>query len=368
MRGDRRGDLWRAVLKRDSSCDGRFVYGVRTTGIYCRPSCPSKRPHAAQVRFFSKPDEAETAGFRACRRCQPKDAVSPQIQWLERTVRHIQSGEGLTSLRHLAAQVGKSPQHLQRMFRRMTGVTPREYASALRLGNFKTQVKEGRGVTEALYEAGYGSSRGLYEGSRARLGMTPGTYRRGGRGMRMDYTIMDCSLGRLLVAATAHGVSAINLGSSDARLEAALREEYPAAEIRRDDKRLKGPVAALLRHLRGQEPDLRLPLDVRATAFQCRVWEQLRAIPYGQTRSYGEVARRLRRPHAARAVARACATNPAALVIPCHRVVAADGRLGGYRWGAGRKRALIAAERAASATARTAHEARRPSLGSQGQR
>jgi AraC family transcriptional regulator of adaptative response/methylated-DNA-[protein]-cysteine methyltransferase len=252
--------------------------------------------------------------------------------------------EGPLTLAVLSAHVNISPHHLQRTFKSVMGITPRQYVAARRLSTLKGQLGEGQSVTKALYEAGYGSSSRLYEEASAQLGMTPATYRRGGRGMQISYTVVDCPFGRLLVAATERGICSVSLGDSDAALEAALVAEYPAAETMRDEAGLRKWVTAILNHLRGQEPHLDLPLDLRATAFQRRVWEELRKIPYGTTRSYGEIARAIGRPAAARAVARACATNPAALLIPCHRAVRADGSIGGYRWGLERKRALLAQE------------------------
>jgi AraC family transcriptional regulator of adaptative response/methylated-DNA-[protein]-cysteine methyltransferase len=338
---------WQAVLARDARRDGTFVFGVRSTGIYCRPSCPARRPRRERVVFFALPEAAEGAGFRACRRCQPRAARTgdPRAAWVRRLCRHIDRhlDEPLT-LAGLSGPAGVGPHHLQRTFKRLMGITPRQYAEARRLGVLKAHLKGGRAVTEATYEAGYGSSSRVYEHARERLGMTPATYRRGGRGMRLRYAIVDCPLGRLLVAGTERGLSAVSLADDDARLEKALREEYPAAEIRRDDVGLGPWVRALLRHLDGEEPHLDLPLDVQATAFQWRVWRELRRIPFGQTRSYGEIARELGQPTAARAVARACATNRVSILIPCHRVIAEDGRLAGYRWGIERKRALLARE------------------------
>jgi AraC family transcriptional regulator of adaptative response/methylated-DNA-[protein]-cysteine methyltransferase len=338
---------WRAVAARDGGWDGRFVFAVRTTGVYCRPSCPARRPRRENVVYFTGPDSAEEAGFRPCRRCAPRLAArrDGQLSWVRHVCRHIdESLDGPLTRAQLAAEVGVAPHHLQRTFKRHMGISPREYADARRLERLKTGLRDGQPVTHSLYDAGYGSSSRLYERSNSQLGMTPATYRRGGRGMSLAYTVVDSPLGRLLVAATERGVSAVSLGTSDGALERALRQEYPAAEIRRDDGALSRWVRALLDHLRGSQPHLDLPLDVRATAFQRRVWQELRSIPYGATRSYGDVARAIGRPTAARAVARACATNPAALVIPCHRVVAGDGALGGYRWGSDRKRELLARE------------------------
>ncbi len=343
---------WRAVLARDARLDGAFVYGVQSTRIYCRPSCPSRRPRRGQVVFFAQPEVAERYGFRPCRRCQPRSAPRDSAaELVGRLCRQIEAN--LTDNSHrltlsaLAATADLSPHHLQRTFRRVLGVTPRQYADALRLGRLKTSLRKGDDVTTALYEAGYGSSSRLYEHSDAQLGMTPATYRRGGRGMHIAYTIVRSPLGRLLVAATERGISALYLGNSDPRLEAELRKEYPHAATRRDSSGLDRWVRAVLRHLEGRQPQLELPIDVQATAFQRRVWEALRGIPYGRTRTYSEIARALGRSTATRAVARACATNPVSVVIPCHRVVRKDGKLGGYRWGLERKRALLDREKRA---------------------
>ncbi len=339
---------WQAVLTRDTRFDGAFVFAVRSTGIYCRPSCPSRRPRREQVTFFPLPEAAERAGFRSCLRCQPKEEATstPAFEAVRRACRHIeeQRDEPLT-LQALATRVGLSPYHLQRVFKRIVGVSPREYREALRVGEFKARVKKGESVTSAMYDAGYGSSSRLYEKSTERLGMTPAAYRRGGRGVSISYTIAGCALGRLLVAATEKGLCAVRLGDSDKELEAALRAEYSEAEMKRDDQSLGKWIGALVDHLRGKHPRLELPLDVQATAFQLSVWQKLKEIPYGSTRSYSEVARAIGRPSAVRAVARACATNPVALVIPCHRVVREDESLGGYRWGIERKQALLERER-----------------------
>lgn len=342
---------WQAVLARDVRADGEFVFAVRSTGIYCRPSCPARRPRRDQVVFFPQPEAAEQEGFRACLRCRPREGGpdGQQVELIERVCRYIQSHrEGALSLAVLGAQVGVSPHHLQRTFKRIMGITPRQYAEACRLESLKERLREGEGVTRALYEAGYGSSSRLYERAPLQMGMTPTVYRRGGRGMRVSYTVVDCPLGRLLVAATERGLCAISLGEADEVLEDGLKKEYPLAEIHRDESRLNPWTGVLLSHLDGRHPHLDLPLDVQATAFQWRVWETLRAIPYGSTWSYGEIARSLERPRAARAVARACAANPVALAIPCHRAVREDGDLGGYRWGLERKRRLLAQEQTSS--------------------
>lgn len=340
--------LWEAVLERDTRYDGIVFYAVRSTGIYCKPSCPSRRPKRETVVFFQSPEEAEKSGFRACKRCRPREALSPDSR--AALIQHAcelidaRSGETL-SLRQLSRDLNVSPSHLSRLFKAGTGLTPAQYAAGKRLQNFKQQVKNGRSVTAALYEAGYSSSSRLYEKSAKTLGMTPASYRRGGRGMEIRYTIADTRLGHMLVAATAQGICAVSFGSDDARLEAFLHAEYPEARMRRDNETLGAWVNALVRHLEGEQPALGLPLDVSATTFQLKVWEELRKIPYGETRSYADVARAIGQPKAVRAVARACATNPAAVVTPCHRVVRSDGALGGYRWGLDRKQALLEQEK-----------------------
>ena len=343
--------FWQAVLDRDPRFDGRVFFAVRSTGIYCRPSCPARRPRREQVVFFRIPEAAERAGFRSCRRCRPRTAAmsDPQVEMVRRACLYIQdhSCESPT-LEDLSSHTGVSPYHLQRVFKRIVGITPRQYAAAMRIDQFKAGVKKGATVTGAMYDAGYGSSSRLYERAPAQLGMTPADYGRGGKGVLINYTIVGCTLGRLLVGGTSKGVCCVRLGDSDAELEATLFGEYPAADITRDDESLRKWVEPLVSHLNGQRPHLDLPLDVQATAFQWSVWERLREIPYGSTQSYSEVARAMGRPTATRAVARACATNPVALVIPCHRVVREDKSLGGYRWGIERKKALLERERAAA--------------------
>ena len=343
--------LWQAVVNRDARFDGRVFFAVRSTGIYCRPSCPARRPRRQQVVFFRVREAAERAGFRSCRRCRPQSATTdPKIEMVRRACRFIENcGDGPPTLEVLSAHTGVSPYHLQRVFKRIVGITPRQYAEAFRLSRFKTSVNKGESVTAAMYDAGYGSSSRLYEHARAELGMTPADYRHGGKGVRIKYSVVGCALGRLLVAATANGVCAVRLGESDGALEAEFLTEYSAADISRDDAALGVWVSQIVGHLSGQHPHLDLPIDVQATAFQRRVWEELREIPYGSTRSYSEIARAIGRPTATRAVARACATNPVALVIPCHRVVREDKSLGGYRWGIERKRALLELERSGEA-------------------
>ncbi len=336
---------WQATEQRDASRDGSFVYAVRSTGIYCRPSCPSRRPRRDQVLFFDACEDAERAGFRACRRCHPRQTL-PEIAMVQASNRYIDEhlDERIT-LSMLGEACGVSPYHLQRTFKRMTGLTPRQYIQERRMGRLKEQLRAGSDVTTALYDAGFGSSSRLYEGGAGRLGMTPKTYGAGGQGLDISYTIVDSPLGRLLVGTTERGVCAVSLGDSDQELEQALRHEYPAAEIQRGEPAETGWAEAVAEFLNGREMPQDLPIDVQATAFQWRVWSFLRTIPSGETRSYGEVAHALEQPAAARAVAQACASNPVALIVPCHRVVRGNGETGGYRWGIARKQALLARER-----------------------
>jgi AraC family transcriptional regulator of adaptative response/methylated-DNA-[protein]-cysteine methyltransferase len=345
---------WRAVLGRDRALDGDFVYAVSSTGIYCRPSCPSRRPKPENVMFYDLAEAAEQAGYRACRRCNPRDAdaADPAVARIRRVCRYIEESETPPTLAALGAHVEQSPYHLQRTFKRVMGITPRQYADAIRLRRVKSLLKAGDDVAGALYEAGYGSSSRLYERAPSQLGMTPATYRKGGAGARMAYALRDCSLGRILVAATERGISFLAFGDRDSVLIRELKEEFPAAEIAPDGGSLGPWLEAILAFLDGAGNGVSadLPLDVRATAFQWRVWQELRAIPRGQTRTYREIAGSLGQPKAARAVGRACATNPVSLLVPCHRAVRTDGGMGGYRWGLGRKEALLRAEHAAGAT------------------
>src|SRR5215467_5983818 len=347
---------WQAVLAKDARFDGQFVFAVTSTGVYCRPSCPSRRAHRERVKFFDLPEAAEQAGFRACLRCKPERAhvVDPQIELVQRVCRLLNSSDGETvGLAELASQTGVSVFHLQRTFKRVMGISPKQYLAERRFGNFKELVRKGESVTSSLYESGFNSSSRLYEHAAEELGMTPATYSRGGRGVNINYTIVDSSLGRLLVAVTERGVCAVKIADNDAELEKDLRAEFPEAQIKRDESLLREPVQKILNHLEKNEPRLDLPLDIKATAFQRQVWEKLRAIPYGQTVSYGDVAKALGKPGAVRAVGRACATNPVALVIPCHRVVREDNSLGGYRWGLERKKKLLDLEQRKSLSAKS---------------
>ena len=338
---------WQAVLARDARFDRQFVFAVSSTKIYCRPSCPSRRPNRDRVSFFNLPENAEQAGFRACRRCHPRDTRSadPQVQMAREVCRIIEESEGeAVTLATLSEQLGVSSFHLQRTFKNVMGITPKDYAEAFRANRFKQGVRKGAPITTAMYDAGFGSSSRLYEKAFSQLGMTPATYGKGGRGALINYATAETPLGRLLVAATARGVCSVMLGESDMKLQADLAKEFPAAEIRHDEKALSSSVAAIVEHLENKTPHLDLPLDIQATAFQRQVWSHLRAIPAGQTHSYSQVAKAMGQDKAVRAVARACATNPVALVIPCHRVIREDKSLGGYRWGLDRKKKLLERE------------------------
>lgn len=340
------GDRWRAVMRRDRDADGRFVYAVKSTGIYCRPSCPSRRARRDRVVFFGTPEAAETAGYRACRRCRPGEA-HPADPWPDRIGRvceYLSIAGRPVPLSRLAARVGVSPYHLQRCFKRLVGLTPREYADACRLRRVRRSLRQGSDVTDAVVGAGYGSSSRFYERAAPLFGMAPATYARGGAGLVIRYAVADSPLGRLLVAATDRGVCSVAMGSSTAEVTRFLAREYPAATLVSASRALARWTSRLGAHLEGRQPRLDLPLDVRATAFQWRVWTALAAIPSGERRTYSQIAASIGRPSAARAVARACATNPVALVVPCHRAVPAAGGAGGYKWGVTRKETLLKAE------------------------
>jgi AraC family transcriptional regulator, regulatory protein of adaptative response / methylated-DNA-[protein]-cysteine methyltransferase len=342
---------WQAVLDRDSVHDGTFVFGVSSTGIFCRPSCPARRPRRENVRFFDHATAAEQAGYRACLRCRPKAVdANPQSALVRAMCRYIEQHiEDRLSLRLLAREFRRSPFHLQRTFKSVLGVTPKAYIDACRLRQVKQNLQAGHDVTTALYAAGYGSSSRLYERTAAQLGMTPEKYRRGAVAAVVRFTIAPSPLGRMLIAATDKGICAIQFADSDQQLQQGLMREFPFAVRRRDDEALTGWKTNLTRLMDGQDAHPSLPLDIRATAFQRRVWEALQGIPRGETRSYSAVAKKIGMPKATRAVARACATNPVAVAIPCHRVVREDGELGGYRWGIERKEQLLALEKEAGA-------------------
>lgn len=351
---------WAAVLRRTG--DSRFVYAVTSTGVYCRPSCPSRRPRRDRVRFFDAAADAERAGFRACRRCRPASDAMPRPigEAIARACRYLAEHAGETiTLSALARLARVTPTHFQRVFKRAVGLSPREYHAACRADRFRGELRAGREVTAALYEAGYGSPSRIYESPPTGRGMAPGAYRRGGAGLAIGFTTTRCPLGWLLVAATARGVCAVKLGDSRTALEAELRREFPAAEVTTKQMLPGEWVGAIVDRVSGALPSADVPIDARGTAFQWRVWRALQDIPMGETRSYADVARAIGRPTAARAVARACATNPVGVVIPCHRVIGSNSETGGYRWGTARKARLLAAEaRHASPAGRPASKAK----------
>ncbi|HVX41592.1 MAG TPA: bifunctional DNA-binding transcriptional regulator/O6-methylguanine-DNA methyltransferase Ada [Gemmatimonadaceae bacterium] len=343
-------DAWRAVEHRDSAADGQFVYAVRTTGVYCRPSCPSRRPARGNVSFFANPDAAEQAGFRACLRCNPRsgDHRDSTARAIDRARAFLDANaERVVALAELSRAAGLSAAHLQRSFKRLVGMSPKEYQDSRRVRAFKSRLRTGDTVSRATYEAGFGSSSRVYERADALLGMTPGEYRRNGAGVHIAFTIADSPLGRVLVGITDRGVCAVELGASDAEVERRLRADFPRATIARAELADHAWVRAVLQRVRDPRHAraAQIPLDVAGTAFQWQVWKALREIPPGERRSYGEIARAIGRPKATRAVARACATNRVAVVIPCHRVGREDGTLAGYKWGIDRKKRLLDVER-----------------------
>jgi len=339
---------WNAVIARDPARDGEFVFAVSSTGVYCRPSCAARRPRRENVQFFLRPEQAERAGYRACLRCRPKSfSGNSQSDGVKAICRFIEQhlDEPLT-LDRLGKEFHQSPFHLQRRFKQVLGITPRAYADSCRLRLLKRNLQAGDSVTRAMYDAGYGSSSRLYEKTASQLGMTPDKYRRGAIAATIRYTCADSPLGRMLIAATERGICSIQFARTDGELLEGLKHEFPFASRKLDEGGLQSWVSALLRHMSGKDLDSfpSLPLDIRATAFQRRVWTYLQSIPFGATRSYSQVAKAIGRPRAVRAVARACATNPVAVAIPCHRIVRQDGSVSGYRWGIERKQALLAME------------------------
>jgi AraC family transcriptional regulator of adaptative response/methylated-DNA-[protein]-cysteine methyltransferase len=346
------GKAWQQVLARDARADGQFVYAVKSTGIYCRPSCPSRRPERKNVSFFPSPAQAEAAGFRACLRCEPSritPKADPQAAAVARAAELLAAGKR-PSLEDLAAAAGLGKFALQRGFKRVLGVTPGEFAREARKKRLHTELKKpARTVTDAIYEAGFGSSSRLYEHVDATLGMSPTAMKSGGAGETIRYAISNSKhapdLGRVLVAATERGLCSVLFANSDAEAAADLRERFPQAVLRRDDAGLSEAVSFTLARLTETPSAAAMPFHVRATAFQQRVWSALMAIPRGQTRTYAQIAESIGSPKAVRAVGTACGANPLAVVVPCHRAVGADGRLTGYRWGLERKRQLLEMER-----------------------
>jgi AraC family transcriptional regulator, regulatory protein of adaptative response / methylated-DNA-[protein]-cysteine methyltransferase len=342
-----RNPRWATIIARDPASDGKFCYAVKTTGVYCRPSCAARTPRPENVTFYASAEAAEKAGYRPCKRCRPRGAslveeqtrrVGELCQWLERA-------EPTPSLEELANRAGWSVYHLHRVFRRVTGLTPRAYAAGRRAERVRAKLGQTRTVTEAIYDAGYNSSGRFYEQANGVLGMTPRTFRAGGASAEIRFAIGECSLGTILVAASARGVCAISMGDDPQKLARDLEDRFPRAELIGGDADFERLVARVVGMIETPQVGFDLPLDVRGTAFQERVWRALRNVPVGSTATYTEIAKRIGLPGAARAVARACAANPLAVAIPCHRVVRASGEVSGYRWGVERKRALLRREK-----------------------
>jgi len=334
---------WQAVVQRDKRADGSFFYAVRSTGVVCRPSCPSRQPRRDNVRFYTSVAAAQQDGYRPCKRCKPDQSAlaERQAQAVASACRVIEQAEHLPSLDQLAQQAGLSRFHFHRLFKQHTGVTPKAYADALRSQRVRQQLADGASVTAAMYDAGFNSSGRFYANSTAMLGMTPSAYRAGGRGVAIRFAVAQCWLGALLVAATGQGVCAVSLGDDPGLLVRALQDRFPQAELIGADAQFEQLVASVLAVIDAPDSAVNLPLDVHGTAFQQRVWQALRDIPAGQRWSYAELARRIGQPSAVRAVANACGANAIAVLIPCHRVVRTDGALSGYRWGVARKQALL---------------------------
>ena len=334
---------WQAVLRRDPAFDGKVFYSVATTGVYCRPSCPARRPRRENVRFHATRRDAEAAGFRPCKRCRP-DQPSLRETYAAKVAaacRLIETADETPKLRELAETSGLSPYHFHRVFKAVAGVTPKAYALAHRQRRIRDTLPRSSTVTQALHDAGFNSASRFYAGSREALGMAPADYRAGGRNAEMRFAVGACSLGAILVAASKKGVTAILIGDDAGALVRDLEDRFPNARLIGADRAFEKTVAKVVGFVEAPAAGLDLPLDVRGTAFQHRVWQALRKIPAGATASYTDIAKRIGRPKAVRAVAAACAANPLAVAIPCHRVVRADGALSGYRWGVARKRALL---------------------------
>jgi AraC family transcriptional regulator of adaptative response/methylated-DNA-[protein]-cysteine methyltransferase len=352
-----RDECWAALASRDRTAAGAFVYAVRSTGVYCRPGCASRLPRPENVAYYANPAAAEAAGFRPCKRCRPKEAVgSRHVAAIGRACALIRAQDALPSLAELADAAGISRFHFHRVFKEITGATPREWGKAYRLGRFAARLDAGESVAEAVYASGFGASSRAYEAAPNGLGMTPGARRHGGRGETIRFTTVETALGWALVAATGRGICMTALGDEPGALETELRRRFPAALIWPADAALTAWAERIVQFITRPDAQPDLPLDIRGTAFQAQVWRALQKIPPGRTTSYSEVAAALGRPRAVRAVARAIASNNVALLVPCHRVVRSDGDLAGYRWGRERKRALIAREREAAQTAEAAAE------------
>jgi AraC family transcriptional regulator of adaptative response/methylated-DNA-[protein]-cysteine methyltransferase len=339
--------VWRAVEARDHHLDGEVYYAVKTTGIYCLPSCPARKPNRSNVALYASAADAERGGYRPCRRCRPNQEATTSV-WagrIEKACRLMENADTPPPLAELALAVGSSAHHFHRQFKKALGITPKTYAAALQNNRVREALSRGTTVTEALYEAGFNSSGRFYSGPSDALGMSPASIRKGGASEELTFSIMPCSLGHVLVAASAKGVCAILLGDDGDGLARDLRALFPKAALREADASFAATSAAVVALVDTRESPAEIPLDIRGTAFERRVWETLRKIPAGQTQSYGDVAAAIGAPKAVRAVARACTANKLAVAIPCHRIVRRDGSIAGYRWGTARKRALLDREK-----------------------
>jgi AraC family transcriptional regulator of adaptative response/methylated-DNA-[protein]-cysteine methyltransferase len=340
---------WRAVMRRDPASDGRFFYSVRTTGVFCRPSCAARQPNPKNVAFHASIADARAAGFRPCKRCRPDEPplAERHAATVAKACRRIESGDGPVRLGELAKAAGLSPHHLHRLFKAVTGLTPQDYARAHRAGKIRNQLTRSNTVTDAIFHSGYQSSSPFYARSEEMLGMSPASYRKGGVQQRIQFAVAGCALGKALVAESSRGVCAIFLGDSADALQQELAARFPKADLVAGDKAFGKRIARVIGFIEAPGQTFDLPLDVQGTAFQQKVWKALRRIPAGTTASYADIARAIGAPKAVRAVAGACGANPVAVAIPCHRVVAKDGGLGGYHWGTKRKRMLLDREKAA---------------------
>jgi AraC family transcriptional regulator of adaptative response/methylated-DNA-[protein]-cysteine methyltransferase len=340
---------WAALESRGAGASSGFFYGVRTTGVYCRPGCTSRLPLRRNTMFFETPAAAEAAGLRPCKRCRPTDgsAASRHVAAIEKACALLRKSDTTPTLAELADAAGISRFHFHRVFKQIIGATPRDYARTHRLGRFADKLDSGQPLTEAIYASGFGSSSRAYEAAPSGLGMTPGARRHGGIGQTIRFVTVETPIGWALVAATERGICMTALADDRESLVGALRQRFPAAEMVAEDAGLKDWAGRIVRFITAPDRNLDLPLDIQGTAFQARVWRALQKIPFGKTASYTEIAATLGQPKAVRAVAQACAANKLALLVPCHRVIRSDGELGGYRWGLERKRALLAGEKAA---------------------
>jgi len=343
IESDRR---WAYVVDRDRNADGTFYYAVKTTGVYCRPSCPARHPRPENVRFYTNRAAAESDGFRPCKRCKPDQPPMAErnAATVARACRIIERSETTIKLDELARRVGVSPYHFHRMFRTVTGLTPRQYSAGHRALCVRKKLDHANSITDAIIDAGYNSNSRFYERANDVLGMTPSNYRAGGANTAIHFAVGECSLGSILVAQSERGVCAILLGDDPDELARDLQDRFPHAELIGGDRAFEALVAKVVGFVEAPAIGIDLPLDLRGTAFQQRVWQALREIPVGETRSYAEISQRIGAPRAMRAVAQACGANPLAVAIPCHRVVRSDGALSGYRWGVERKRALLEKE------------------------